>query len=87
MLKKPLASQKPKNIQKLQYASMKDNCTFRVNLTLDPKLPLESDTKFALNYGPSIGKRVTLSAKLISSSSMKSACNGMKQKGLNLLKI
>ena len=73
-------------MRKLQYALIKDRCTFKESLTLDLKPPLELDKKCALNYGPSIGRRVTLGAKLISSIAMKSACNGMKQMGLNLLK-
>ena len=73
-------------MKSLQYALIKDNCTYKESLTLDLKPPLQSETNFALNFGPNIGKRVTLSAKLPSSNNTKSACNGMKQMGLNLLK-
>ena len=72
-------------MKKLQFALMKDNCTFKESLTLDLKPPLESVTSIALNFGPRIGKKATLSAKLTSSNDMKSACNGMKQMELNIL--
>ena len=67
-------------MKKLQYALIKDNCTFKESLTPDLKPLLESNTNIALNFGPSIGRRATLSAKLTSSNGMKSACNGKKQK-------
>ena len=68
-------------MRKAQYALIKDNCTFKECLTLELKPPLELDTKYALNFGPSIGRRVTLSAKLFTNNNdMKSACNGLKQK-------
>ena len=86
MRKKSLASQKPRNLRKLQYALIQACCTFKESLNLDLKPQLDLDTKCALNYGPNIGRRVTLSAKLFSSNDMKSACSGMKQKGVNLLK-
>ena len=62
-----------------------DNYTFKESLTIDLKPPLESDSSFALNFGPSIGRRLKFSAKLTSSNNMKSACNGIKQMELNLL--
>ena len=64
----------------MQCALIQDNCTFKESLTQDLKPPLVLDTKGALNFGPSIGRRVTLSAKLISSNNMKSASNSTKQK-------
>ena len=73
---KPLRSQKPKNMKKLQYALIKDNCTSKESLTLDLKPPLNSNTNIALNFGLNIGKRVSPGAKLPSSNDMKSACNG-----------
>ena len=72
---------------KLQYALIKDNCTFKESLSLNLRPPLELETKFALNFGPIIGRRVTLSAKLSSCNDMKSACNGLKQKVNHILNL
>ena len=74
-------------MEKLQYALIKDNCTFKESPSLNLRPPLELETKFALNSGPIIGRRVTLSAKLSSSNDMKSACNGLKQKVNNILNL
>ena len=68
-------------MRKLQYALMKDCCTFKESLALDLRPPLYLDTKSTLNYGPSIGRRVSLSAKLFSSNVMKSAKRRLFDRG------